>query len=126
MFQQFGAESSSVVLIFYLFLGFCGLFLFILLISIVLFSHSLDEEEILVDDEEEDEHGGGDDVENHQNSVKVVRQRRHRETGLVYKTRPFIFSLTEVFYKFVRLPVFLCCYCVQCTSEINNDFITIE
>ena len=115
-----------MVLIFYLFLGFCGLFLFVLFLSIVLISNSLEEEEILINAEHEDEEEPGDDVENNQKGLKVVRQSEVRGTGLVDKTRLHIFALSELFLKIVRLPVFLFCYCMQCTLEINNDFISIE
>ena len=40
MIQSFGEESSTLLLIFYLFLGFCGFFLLILLLSIILITLS--------------------------------------------------------------------------------------
>ena len=115
-----------MVLIFYLFLGFCGLFLFVLFLSIVLISNSLEEEEILINAEHEEEEELGDDVENNEKGVKVFRQSAFRGSGLVDKTRSYIFALSELFFKIVRMPIFIFCYCMHCTLEINNDFITIE
>ena len=112
-----------MVMIFYLFLGFCGFFLLVLLLSIILISQSVEEEEVLIDDEHEDEEELGDDVEK---GVKVVRQSERRVNVLVYKIRQFLFSFNEFLCKIIRLPVFLYSYYVQCTLETNNDFITIE
>ena len=112
-----------MLMIFYLFLGFCGFFLLVLLLSIVLISQSVEEEEVLIDAEHDEEDELGDDVEK---GVKVVRQSERRMNVFVYKIQQSLHSFHEFLIKIVRLPVFLFCYCAQCTLKINNDFISIE
>ena len=66
MFQSFGEESKTVLLIFYLFLGF---FLLIHLISIIMITLSEDDQ-ILININTEDEEASKD-VENCDKSIQV-------------------------------------------------------
>ena len=112
-----------MVLIFYLFLGFCGFFLLVLLLSIVLISQTVEEEEVLIDGEYED---NDNNVENCETGTKIVRQSEERFNGFLCRIRKFLLSFCEVFFNILKLPVIFYRYCVQLTLEINNDFIIIE
>ena len=133
MFQSFGEESSTLLLIFYLFLGLCGFFLIILFLSIILVTLSEDDQIIVTIDTENEEDTNTCEksevekgVENCDTSIKVVGQREQIPNGLLTKGQQMIIMLCQLFKKFVLFPVFLYFHVVQWTMQISNDFIRID
>ena len=131
--QQFGEESSTLLLIFYLFLGFCGVFLLILLLSMIFITLSEDDQilaNINTEDEEEsnncEKYEVEKDVENCDKSIKVVKQCEQTQNGLLVNGKQIIIRFCEPFKKFIKFPVLLYFYFVQWTLQIDNDFIRLE
>ena len=133
MFQSFGEESSSLLLVFYLFLGFCGFFILILILSIIFITLSEDDQILGVINTEDDEEENNtfeasevqQDVENCDKTRKVVKQSERIQNGLLVKGQQMIIRFCELFKKFIQFPVLLYFYFVQWTLQINDDFIRI-
>ena len=133
MFQSFGEESSTLLLVFYLFLGFCGFFLLILLLSIILITLSEDDKilsNINTEDEEEintfEASEVEKDVENCDKIIKGLRQSEQIPNGLLTKGQQMIILFCKLFKNIIQLPVVSYFHFVQWTMQINNDFIRIE
>ena len=124
MFQQYGTELTSQVLVSSLFLGFCGFFLLILLLSIVIISQS-EVEDILIDieDEKDDDQ---DDMECCEKEVQVIRQKEQILYRFLYKIKNILFTSSELIFEVIQIPVKLYFHIVHYISEINNDFISIK
>ena len=111
-------------MVFYLFLGFCGFFLLILLLSIIFITLSEDDQ-ILININTEDEEERKD-ADNCDKSIKVVKQSEQTQNGLFLEGQKMIIMFGELFKKFIHLPVLLYFHFVQWTMQINDDFIRIE
>ena len=81
---------------------------------------------MLIDAEFEYEPEEEDDVEHCAERLKVVRQSELRLNGFVYKIQYFFLLISGLFSKVIKLPIVLYSHFVQCTLEINNDFLTIQ
>jgi hypothetical protein len=131
--QQFGEESSILLLIFYLFLGFCGFFLLILLLSMVFITLSEDDRilaNIITQDEDESNNceklEAQKDVGNYDKSIKFVKQSEHIPNRLLMKGQQMIIKFYELFKNVINFPVLLYFNLVQWTIQIDNDFIRIQ
>ena len=125
MFQSFGEESSTLLLVFYLFLGFCGFFLLILLLSIILITLS-EYDQILGNTITDEKYEVQKEIENCDTIMKVVRQSEQIPNEVLNKPKQTKMIYCELFKNFIKFPISLFSQYVQWTMQFNNDFICIE
>ena len=109
MIQPFGEESSTLLLILYLFLGFSGFFLLILLLSIILITLSEDDQILVTIDSEDEEESSSfekseleKDVENCENSHRVVSQSGQTQNNVVMKGKQLVILFWKVFENIIQ------------------------
>ena len=132
MFQPFGEESSTLLLIFYLSLGFCGFLLIILLLSIIFITLSEDHQILVTINTEENKESNTceksevETVNNCDTSITVVKQSEQTTNGLLMKGQQMIILFWKLFKDIIQFPMLLYFHFVQWTLQLNNDFIRIE
>jgi hypothetical protein len=127
--QQFGEESSTLLLIFYLFIGFCGFFLLILLLSMIFITLSEDDQifaNIITEDQEERNSEIEKDAQNCDKTIRVVKQSEQIPNGVLLKGKQMIIVFSELLKNVIKFPALLYFNFVQWTTQIDNDFIRIE
>ena len=111
-FQPFGEETSPVLLIFFLILGFCGFLLLILFFSVVFITLTEEDTIVLLDtvDEDSEKMNNEDTEENTDHdskALKVVKQSDKLPKTLFSTAQQVKTLFCNVFYLFVKLPLLL-------------------
>ena len=122
IFQAFGEDTGSAFLILYLFLGFSGFFLLVLLFSIVFITVS-DEDQILIDTEEIAE--AQEDIEHDEKHIKGVKQSRIAQSKFFFKPKSVRNMISETISHFVNFPFSVYSCYLRWAVELDNDLISI-
>ena len=136
MFQPFGEESSTLLLIFYLFLGFCGFFLLILLLSMICIALSEDDQILVTIDTDDEEDSNACEkyevekyVDNGDKSIKVVKQCEQTQNYVVMKGQQMIIRFCELFknsfnFQFYYISILYSGHCklMMILLGLNNKF----
>ena len=128
-FQTFGEESSSVLLAFYLFLGFFGFFLLLLLISMVFITIARDDQIVLVDTEEDEKYESCDTRADFYYFIpkkKMIVQRENHPSCLLMTIRQEKTFYVNLLLKIVHLPVSVYSFYTLWKQGIENDFILVN
>ena len=122
LFQLYGKESSSLFLIFFLFLGCSGFLLLVFLISKI-FLHCSDDNQVLVDDDDTSE----DKIDDEESEIclQVVKQKQLKSNFLVSRVRQLSTTFGQLFYEVAKLPLSIYLLYLQCSVNVKNDFVTI-
>ena len=121
LFQPFGEDSSSPILLFYLFLGFCGFFLLVFLLTNFFLSIS-EKDQPIIDAEEITEIEN--DTENYEKGIKSANQLKMNQ-NLFLKIKRIKSNVSEIITNVLRLPLIVYSYSLQWKVEIDNDFISM-
>ena len=122
LFQPYGTESSSLFMIFFLFLGCSGFMLLVFLISKI-FLHCSDDNQVLVDDDDTSE----DKIDDEESEIclQVVKQKQLKSNFLVSRVRQLRTTFSQLFYEVAKLPLSIYLLYTQCSVNVKNDFVTI-
>ena len=131
LIKPFGEESSTTLLIIYLFLGFSGFFLFILLISMVFVTLAQEDQILLINTEDEDNedgdyHEGPNDIENCDQDIKVLKQSEKPPNQYQLKVQKVKTKIVYFVNQVAHFPLLVYYYFIKWKQDIDNDFIILK
>jgi hypothetical protein len=134
IFQPYGEDSSTVILIGYLLLGFSGFFMLILLLSMVFVTLAQEDQILLINTEDKDIDNGNhfnnsevkNDIEDGEINIKVLKQTEKSPNKFLLKTQQVKEEMMYFLHRLVNFPLSIYYYCVHWKQEIENDFIIVK